>query len=345
MGKIDLIFEKLSNKKFRKYALVMDVGGTVTNIGVAGLDKKPVLVYKSQLWTKHIGSILKITKDSLKFIKDNLKIDIKEAGIAVAGPVDKHTMSVKTTNQNKTVKLSELKNKTSLKKVILLNDFEALGWGINTLTKKDYITINKGKPIKGERIGLIGAGTGLGCTTLIYNEQKKYYVPYPSEGGNSDIMIYDNEELELLKFIKKKSGKTDQEEFVSGIGIQRIYEFLRLKNKFNETKYSKEIDKSKDKIYLLEKYRKLDPTSKEAFKIFSKFYGRITMNFALTHLPYAGIYIAGGIAIRNPDVIGKTFFSELIGKSKKQKIIKGMPVRIITHKELSLIGAAYKLTI
>lgn len=329
---MDIIFEKHTKKEFPEYVLTMDVGGTATLIGVIGISKNKSLelAYSATIWTKEIKNPYYFVNQIIEFSKKELKINLHKAGISFAGPIQDGKS--KLTHADVKIDINELKKKCKLKKVILLNDFEALGYSINIFKEIKHET----RPI-----AVIGAGTGLGKTILIHN--KSHYVPHPSEGGIADFPIRTEDELQLSKIITKNKRAMEQEEIVSGKGIEYIYELLRKHKKIKESKHTAEIDKSKEKIFLIEKYKNEDATSKEALRMFSIYFARIIKNYALETLPHGGIYLAGGIIIRNPEIIGKDFFKELGKLTKNQQIIKNIDIHVMKQKELSLLGAAFAL--
>ena len=53
-------------------------------------------------------------------------------------------------------------------------------------------------------------------------------MPYPSEGGHADFGPRNEDEIDLLRFLKQKyNGRISWERVVSGMGMTNIYEFLR----------------------------------------------------------------------------------------------------------------------
>ena len=73
---------------------------------------------------------------------------------------------------------------------------------------------------------LISAGTGLGEAFLVLDGRD--YVPYPSEGGHSDYAPRNEDEIDLLRFLRQKyNGRISFERVVSGQGLTNCYEFLR----------------------------------------------------------------------------------------------------------------------
>jgi len=212
LNSTNIIFEKLSNKKFPRYVLTLDVGGTTTQIGIVGIKNSTYdIVYKTEVWTSKIPTIAKLSSELIEFSKKNLGIKISGLGVAVAGAINPLTQKVKTTNNKKTTSLDELKfvaNNFGIKKVALLNDFEALAYSINLIAKKDYKTIYKGKKVSKKPVLVIGAGTSIGINILTYNKEKKLYVPNNSEGANSDFVFSGKKEDKL-----KNSWKVNMIEF------------------------------------------------------------------------------------------------------------------------------------
>ena len=53
-------------------------------------------------------------------------------------------------------------------------------------------------------------------------------MPYPSEGGHADFAPRNEDEIDLLRFLKQKyNGRISFERAVSGQGMTNCYEFLR----------------------------------------------------------------------------------------------------------------------
>ena len=65
-------------------------------------------------------------------------------------------------------------------------------------------------------------------------------------------------------------------------------------------------------------------------------------DLALTLGANDGVYIAGGIAKRYPDVLNNSRFrAGFESKGRHSKILKRIPTRLITHEQPGLLGAAY----
>jgi len=258
---------------------------------------------------------------------------------------------VKLTNAKWNVSTKELIDKTPLKKVFIINDFQTIGFGLNLLdfnNKNDIYHIRRGKnemePSKATK-AIIGAGTGLGKSILIYDEHFDAYLPIPTEGGHGDFPAQNNLELQLIEFVKKLRGISNPlsyEELLSGRGIEGIYLFLRNRREIKETKYTREIDDSLNKTPLISKYKELDGTCKETFRLFTRFYARCAKNFALDTLCRGGLYIAGGIAVKNKAIfLSNEFISEFENAYNRTDLLKTIPISVILNYDISLYGACY----
>ena len=345
-------YKNKSKKKYKEYVIGCDIGGTNTNIAVAGIQKmKPDLLFSLDFKTIKLKSIVPAINDTIKFANDHYKININSACIGAAGVISKSNNYAKLTNINWDVNKEEIIESTSLSKVKILNDFQIIGYGINLLNlndAKDIIAIREGRANnqnREETIAIIGAGTGLGKVTLIYDKTKDVYVPNPSEGGHSDLPLYNNFELELaayIKLIKKSSYPINYEDILSGRGIMNIYKYIRKNKIFKDTKYTKEIDKISDKTPLISEYRQKDKTCKEVFNIFTIFFARCSKNFVLDNLSTGGLYIAGGISIKNKEIFNsKLFFNEFVKTSKREQFLKNIPIYLILDYNISLKGACF----
>jgi len=329
----------------KKYVLVGDIGGTNTKLGIFNIKKnKPVLIFLLKFKSNEFRSIIPAIKKMLSYAKEH-NIKLNKACLAVAGPVSANRDFCNLTYVKWNVNTKEILKKTSLE-TFLINDFEAIGYGINLLKKKDFLIIRKNrKTLPKATKAIIGAGTGLGKCILAYDDKDQDYIPVASEGGFSDFPVQNELESELVNFIKKRKRIKETiscEEAISGKGIESIYLFLRKLRKYSLTKYTNEIDKSKDKAALIMNYKGKDTTCKETFNLYVKFYARCAKNFALESLARGGLYITGGIASKNKEIFtDKVFIKEFEKVNKQPQILKQIPIYLITNQKIGLYGAAY----
>jgi len=340
--------KNLVTEEYSGFFLGADVGGTYTRTTVAGIkERKPVLIFSLKFETSFVDSIIPIINETLDYAEKKHGITIRATCIGSAGIISEQRDFVKLTNAKWSINKKEIIDKTYLNDVFLINDFVALGYGINLLDENDDIfKIRSDKEYSSnyETKAVIGAGTGLGKCILNYDEKNKFYKPIESEGGNSDFPCYNEFEAELVEYIKKIrniSKPLVYEELLSGRGIVGIYQFLREKN-HEKTKVDYEIEKSEDPAEVISNYRNEDETCKEAFDLFSRFYGRCAKNFALDTLSKGGMYIAGGIAAKNKEIFqSSNFIDEFNEGNRREEFLRNVPIYVILNPHTSLLGACY----
>lgn len=326
---------------YRNVILGCDIGGTNTKIGVFRIkNKSPKLISQFDFKTMELKDLSSAINQVLLFAEKNYKIKITSACIAIAGIVSYEKNNARMTNADWVIRKEEVIKKTKLKKILLINDFEAVGYGVNALQKKDIKTVKRGDNVQKAPMVVIGAGTGLGKATLTYNRHYQFYVPIPSEAGHTDFAAQTQEEFELVNFIKKnkKLKKVSYEEILSGRGLVNIYLFLKKMKKFSDTKFTREIEK-KLGPESISKYRKTDSTCKATFDIFKKTYAKFAKNCALDSMALGGVYIAGGIAPRNKDLFDKGFIKEFEESDKLKEILRKIPVYLVLNLNVGLLGA------
>lgn len=328
-------------KKFDYFILGSDIGGTNSNLAIAGVNKeKYKLLLSFDYKTKSLPNIESALNHCLKVSKEEYGIEVSKACLGVAGPVNQGKYS-KLTFIDWDVSLESIVQKTYLKKVNLVNDFVALGYSVNILTKKDLKKLNNIKPEPFAVKAVLGAGTGLGETFLYYDQNKKCYVPLPSEGGHNDPPIKSLEEYALFSRIQEKAKvPIALAHILSGQGIEHIYDVVKERHKTSRA--TKLIEGSVNKASLISKFRKTDESCRETFEIFTKLYGRTAKNLALSTLCFGGLYIGGGIATKNKDIFeSKIFWEEFFSSSMKENILEKIPIFLIKSYDSGIRGALF----
>lgn len=350
--RVKIFNEEFLKNKLPSYVLGVDIGGTNTNLAVAGIKNlNPIILFSLNFNTKKLDSLVPAVENTLTYAKSNYDIDVDTACIGAAGVVSSSNDFVELTNAGWNVSSKELTNKTSLTSAFILNDFQTIGYSVNLLdpnNSNDIFQVKSG--IKDFRSttatkAIVGAGTGLGKSILTYDKHFKAYIPIPSEGGHEDFPPQNDLEMQLVKFIKKLRGISQPlsyEELLSGRGIEGIYLFLRNTQESSSTQYTNEIDNVDDKASLISKYKDIDETCKKTFSLFTRFYARCAKNFVLDTLAIGGLFIAGGIAAKNKEIFtSNEFFEEFENAYRRSNIMKNIPINVIINYDVSLYGACY----
>jgi len=263
------------------------------------------------------------------------------ACFGVPGPVRHGRLRL--TNLPWTIDSSELAAGLGIQHVFLINDLEANGYGIAELTPEQIYTLAEGDAGQIGNRALIAAGTGLGEGMLIWNG--RMHIPYPSEGGHADYSPRNEDEIDLLRFLKQKyNGRISWERVVSGMGMTNIYEFLRDVRGVDEPAWlaeqMAEADDPNAVITEMGLAAKAEICERTLDMIVSA-YGAEAGNLALKVLSVGGLYIGGGIG---PRILEKlkdgTFIKAFTDKGRLSQLLINMPVRVILESRAAVLGAA-----
>lgn len=265
---------------------------------------------------------------------------ITAACFGVPGPVRDGRLRL--TNLPWTLDSRELATNLNINYVFLINDLQANGYGISELKSDQIYTLSEGDAGQIGNRALLSAGTGLGEAFLIWDGRA--HEPFPSEGGHGDFAPRNEDEFDLLRFLRQKyNGRVSSERVVSGQGITNCYEFLR------------DVRGLEEPAWLAERLAQEDPNAvitdcalkaqcelcEQALDMFVSAYGAEAGNLALTVLSVGGLYVGGGIA---PRIIEKlkdgTFMKAFTDKGRLSQLLVNMPVRVILESRTALLGAA-----
>ncbi len=324
-------------EKYDGFVIGGDVGGTHTNIAVAGAkDGTATLLYSAHFDSRKLKSLVPALREALDYGRESYGIEVDRGVAGVAGAVT-DCSRIKPTNLPWVVDAEEIKREFGFENFRITNDFQIIGWGISSLKEGDLFEAKAGYPGFGDTRAVIGAGTGLGKSILLFDGRR--YIPIPSEGGHADFPAIDRFELELADFVRDgRKTPASYEELLSGRGIERIYDFLRERQ--GGTEKTGEIEEAENKAAEISKHRKTDHLCRETFRIYAKIYGRCAKNFVLEALATGGLYIAGGIAAKNREIfVSPEFQAEFLNAEKQRDLLEMTPVRVITNYDVSIIGA------
>lgn len=340
----EVVYKPL-DKKERQYVLAGDIGGTNSNFGLCSIDNHVIELFVSiHTKSKEVQLFTDLVQEVLNFFKVNYHVTFLKACFGAAGVVTEDRTFCKPTNLTITLDAHDIKKHTYLKDITIINDFEAVGYGVDRIAKKDLVVIQKGHARARANRAIIGAGTGLGKGILGWDYEQSDYVPIPSEGGHADFALYTQEELALCEFIKQEVNggfPVSWENVLSGDGIVRLYTFLGTQKPYVDTESTLEIKQNGHHPDIIFKNRTRDVRCTDTFARYSGFYARCAKNFVLESLALGGLYIAGGIAANNIDLFYlPIFLQEFTWCRKQQTILKDIPIHVIADYNVSLFGAA-----
>lgn len=317
-----------------------DIGGTKTILQLIAVGDNQIVSerrYDSQSYSEFDELLAGFLCENLCRGKN-----IANACVGVAGPVNTYPgyQTAKVTNLPWKLDTRRLKQQFDFRRFQLINDFQAVGYGVTTLNASDLIELQRGNSQAFKPKLVVGAGTGLGVTLLVWNGQ--FYEVFPSEGGHTDFAPADELQKQLLDHLQKQFGHVSYERIVSGPGLVSVYRFLKEINLAKESEIVNQELGQFDPAAVISKYAKLDdPLAKRAMTLFISIYGAQTGNLALMTLPFSGIYIAGGIAPKIVEQIQTgTFLDAFADKGRMSPLLKSIPIHVVMNTKVGLIGAA-----
>lgn len=335
-----------------KLLLAGDIGGTNTRLRLAPIDNWRAHDREETYPSQEYKDLAPIVQKFLAAAP--VTGEVVSACFAVAGPIEGRTAHL--TNLGWHLDIDRLISTLGIANIHLINDFAAIGYGIEHLQPDEIHTLQAGQPINSAPRGLIGAGTGLGQGYLI--PEAGTYRVLASEGGHGDFAARSEQEFRLIEYLMQRDGldHVSCDRLISGTGIVTIYQFLHnqqpsgtelpaIAEAVNQWAKTAAIDRPSliDPAMLIAQAAQIaaHPLSIDTMQLFLRIYGAEAGNLALKFLPQGGLYIAGGIAAKNLSLMNNgTFMAAFLQKGRMQELLTQIPVRLILNTQVGLIGAA-----
>ncbi len=318
--------------------LAGDVGGTKCNLALFS-EKGGTLtpVFTQRFASKQYAQFERIAKEFSHQAAGHLgKERIVAAGFGIAGPVVNGR--VRATNLPWIVDPQTLAKELDVPHVVLLNDLGAWGHSLGHLPPEDFCVLNPGNPEPGGTRALIAAGTGLGESILAWDGGR--YRVVPSEGGHSDFAPHTEQQIELLRFMRRRYPQVSCELILSGRGFRTLHEFLA-PNVVHASFEDPGADPAPEITRLgLDKSCRV---CSDTLDLWTAIYGAEAGNLALKVLALGGVYVAGGIAVKILEKMKQgIFFHAFKDKWKFEPLLTNIPVSIVLNESAPLLGAAYE---
>lgn len=309
--------------------LIGDIGGTNARFALATPDR-PGFHSVLELQCQDFAT----ADDAISHYLTTIKAESPEAVcLAAAGPIIDDT--VKITNNHWDISAAETREDFGIENVRLLNDFTAIAYSIPLLTETEVRSIGRHDhewlPTGNFSVAILGPGTGLGVAGLCRRDET--VIPVTGEGGHVGFAPETEQQLEILKVLRNQFDRVSAERLIAGSGLENIYLALRTIRR-----------ESGPQLSAAQIFAERAPgnTAAEAVDVFFELLGQVAGDVALTLGAVDGVYIAGGIAKRYPDLLEESRFrSAFEGKGRRRALMERTPTRLITYDQPGLLGAAY----
>ncbi|MBN2397584.1 MAG: glucokinase [Deltaproteobacteria bacterium] len=319
--------------------LVGDIGGTKTTLAALSARRIPRDLLAIETFPS--GEFASLEEIVARFLAGNDRV-FDRAVFGIAGPA--RGGKVRTTNLPWIVEEDRLAKTFGFSSVRLINDLEAMAYGVPHLEPSELLVLNHGKPLEGGAMAVIAPGTGLGEAFLVWDGMR--YRPHPSEGGHADFAPKTLLERELSVYLNETFGHVSYERVCSGPGISHIYDFLKENGYGDEPSWlSPQLADAGDAAPVITSAALDDARPCElCVKVLDEFVsilGAEAGNLALKVLAMGGVYLGGGIVPRIlPFLRRAVFMRSFRDKGRYTDLMDRIPVYVILAPGVALLGAA-----
>lgn len=308
----------------------VDIGGTHARFALAEVEKGRVVSLGEPITLK-TAEHASLQTAWQAFEKRLDRAVPKAAAIAVASPITGDV--IRLTNASWVIRPSLLPERLGADTYTIINDFGAIGHAVAQLPAGDFDHLcgpDTPLPVTGVTT-VCGPGTGLGVAQVL-RTRTGYHV-LPTEGGHIDYAPLDAIEDAILARLRRTFTRVSTERICAGPGIVAIYATLaELEGRLVPTR--------DDKAIWAEALDGSDPIALAALDRFCLALGATAGDLALAH-GANGVVIAGGLGLRIRDKLVRSGFAQrFAAKGRFQSMMAELPVKLITHPQPGLFGAA-----
>jgi glucokinase len=255
----------------------------------------------------------------------------RAAAIAVACPITGEML--KLTNNPWIIRPAMIGERLGIDRLTLINDFGAVGHAVTRVEPEHFCHLcgpNVALPTEGV-ISIVGPGSGLGVAHVLRRDGRDHVIE--CEGGHVDYAPIDRIEDAILARLRQRFGRVSIERLVSGQGLANIYEALAAIE-------GRAVRAGDDRELWTAALCGADSLAVAALDRFCLILGSVAGNVALMQGANA-VVIAGGLGLRIADILPRSGFGgRFTAKGRFERILSALPVKIITHPQPGLLGAA-----
>lgn len=312
--------------------VAVDIGGTHARFAIATLGNAGAITLDEPvtLHTDDHASFQTAWEDYKARKGGTLPCD---AALAIAGPITEEV--IRFTNNPWIIRPALVNAQMGTKRNVIVNDFEAVAHAAAQLSDEHFIHLTGPDMPLAETgtISVIGPGTGLGVAHLRRNADGSYQVT-ATEGGHIHFAPVDSIEDAILARLRKTHSRVSVERVVSGPGIVEIYHTLAAM----DGRAVAEVD---DITIWTKGTSGQDSLAAAAVDRFCLALGSAAGDIALAHGGFGGVVIAGGLGYRIRETLKTSGFAQRFTfKGRYQQLMASIPVKIVTHPQPGLLGAA-----
>jgi glucokinase len=328
---------------FSEAFLATDVGGTHARIGLVvgnAAGKRPVSVlhyhrYSCADWT----SLTAMLQDFVGQLGGTpyaaMQGQIRHCAVACAG----YVLNDAIINDNLPwpVSIREIRDGLGIQRLAVINDFEALAYATQFIDADEIRPIIETSHAAAAAAAsgpvlVMGPGTGLGSAVLLPGQPRAQVLP--TEAGQISLAPGTEREIEILRLFRRDRPHVSFEDALSGPGLLKVYRALcELRASSARLLTPAEITGAA--------LAGNDVAAVETLEVFCGLLGSFVGDLVLLYGARGGVYLAGGILPQiQPFLLASSFTERYFNKGVMRAYLQQVPVRLIEHGQLGVIGAA-----
>lgn len=242
------------------------------------------------------------------------------AAIALAAPIlEDH---VEMTNLEWSFSQISLQVGLGVRRLMVLNDFEAMAWSLLDLDPDQLTHIGRGEAKPRAARAVLGPGSGLGVSGLVPHPDG--WAAIAGEGGHVTLAAMAEDEAEVIGIITERFGHCSAERVLSGPGLVNLYHAL------SETAGRGISKVEPDDVTSLA--LKGEPLAANTMDLFFRFLGTVAADLAVTLGARGGVYITGGIVPRVVSLLADSKFRQRFeAKGRYRNYMAAIPTIVVTE--------------
>ena len=257
----------------------------------------------------------------------------RRAAVAVATPVAGDWIQF--TNSPWAFSTEAARQALGLDRLLILNDFTALALALPLLGADERRAVGGGTAVAEAPIGLIGPGTGLGVSGLVWSGSR--WIALQTEGGHVTFSAADEREWAVQQILRRRFGHVSPERLLSGPGLVHLHGALAELQGWPAEQLTPAAITDRAMAGTC-------PHCIEVLELFCGALGTAAANLAVTLGARGGVYIGGGIVPRLGALFDRSpFRSRFEFKGRFGAYVAAIPTWVITAANPALRGVAAAL--
>jgi glucokinase len=312
--------------------LAADVGGTHARIGLVSPHpdgRRPVTVLEYRRYAcAEWPSLTAVLKD---FVGQIGAGHVAHCAVASAG----YVLGDAIVNDNLPwpVSIRDIRDSLGIASLAVINDFEAVAYATQFLGHADTTPVIETRAPRVEGPVLVmGPGTGLGSAVLLPGQP--YATVLATEAGQIALAPGNEREIEILRLFARERAHVSFEHALSGPGLLNLYRAI-CKLRGERAALVRPADVTGEAL------AGDDAAAVETLEVFCGLLGSFVGDLVLLYGARGGVFLAGGILPQIRKLLLRSSFAErFFNKGVMHAYLEQIPVRLMEHGQLGVIGAA-----